>query len=159
MLKMVVVIDMDTKGIVYKNDNEQEGSTFTCFRCGVCCSGYRVYLDMPEAKELAGHLGFPLQQFLDDYTDPRWPFKETFLLKQVLGVCIFLQQEEGSVFGLCKIHKFKPLACRQWKANLDRKECRLGLRQYWNLSVNDSGEIVGSPEDLLCFKTFLKTLD
>jgi hypothetical protein len=151
--------EMDTRGIVYKNDSEQEGSAFTCFRCGVCCTIYQVYIDLPEAENIANHLNIPLKEFLDKYADPRWPFKDTYILKQTLNGCIFLNQEEGSVFGLCRIHHFKPPDCQKWKANLDRKECRLGLKQYWNLTVNDSGEIVGSPEDLLCFQTFLKTLD
>ena len=30
---------------------------------------------------------------------------------------------------------------------------------YWGLSVDDSGQIISSTEDLQCFQTFLKTLD
>jgi Fe-S-cluster containining protein len=155
---MVVVTEMDTHGIVYKNDNEQGRNAFTCFRCGVCCTIYQVYLDLPEAESIAAHLHLPVKEFLDKYADPRWPFKDTYILKQTLNGCVFLDQEEGSVFGLCRIHGFKPTDCRKWTANPDRKECRLGLKHYWNLTVDDEGKLTGTPEALQCFNTFLETL-
>lgn len=140
------------------SDSGGKKSEFFCFCCGVCCSGYQVHLDMAEAGNVAERLGITLQKFLVEFTDPRWPGTETHLIKQAAGKCVFLEQENGSAIGLCRIHAFKPTACRQWSANVNKKECRQGLSRYWGLSVNDKGEIMGPPEELQCFQTFLKTL-
>ncbi len=149
---------MNTQGIIYESNSEQENTPFPCFCCGICCSGYQVHLELTEAQQIADHLGVSLQKFLDDCTDPRWPGTDTYLLRHKDGKCLFLEQAEGKAMGLCRIHAFKPTACRQWSASLYRKECRQGLSRYWGLSVDDSGKIEGSSKDLQCFQTFLKTL-
>ena len=108
---------------------------------------------------IAGHLGMSLQKFLDECTDPRWPGTETHLLRHADGMCLFLERKEGKAKWLCRIHTFKPDACLQWAAGLEKKECRHGLSRYWGLSVDNSGSMTGSVEDLECFQTFLKTLN
>jgi Fe-S-cluster containining protein len=70
-----------------------------------------------------------------------------------------LERKEGKAKWLCRIHDFKPDACRQWVAGLEKKECRGGLNRYWGLSIEDSGKLAGSSEDLECFQNFLKTLN
>lgn len=150
---------LNTPGIIYESNLEQGNSKFPCFCCGICCSTYQVRLDSTEAQKIADYLGVSLQKFLDDYTDPRWPGTNTYLLQQKSGLCVFLEQGERSPVRLCRIHACKPTACRQWSASLYRKECRQGLSLYWRLKVDDSGKIVGLPEDIQCFETFLKTLN
>jgi Fe-S-cluster containining protein len=114
---------------------------------------------MRESQLIADHLGLSLQQFFDECTDPRWPGTDTHLLRHVDGGCLFLERKEGKAKWLCRIHAFKPDACLQWAAGLEKKECRKGLSLYWGLSADDSGNLTGSPEDLKNFHIFLKTLD
>jgi uncharacterized protein len=149
---------VNSRGVVYESNPEQEKSTFPCFCCGICCSDYQVHLELSEAREIAEHLGVFLQKFLDDYADPRWPGTDTYLLQHKAEGCIFLTRESGSAIALCRIQTFKPAACRQWAAGPNQKECRRGLNRYWGLSIDDSGKIAGSPEKLQSFQTFLKTL-
>ena len=107
---------------------------------------------------IAEHLGISLQKFLDDCTDPRWPGTDTHLLLHKDGMCLFLEQKEGKAKWLCRIHAFKPAACREWTAGLFKKECRKGLSRYWGLSVDDSGKIIGPAKKLQSFQMFTKTL-
>jgi Fe-S-cluster containining protein len=116
-------------------------------------------MTLPEAHELADNLGITWQQFADDYLDPRWPGKETVVVRQNSRLtCIFLDQPDGSVFGLCRIHAFKPVPCQNWRASPDKRECRQGLHNLWNLSINVEGKIEGSPEDIQCFETFIHSI-
>ena len=154
-----MVAEVKTSDIIDGKTAEQGLRVFPCFCCGICCSDYQPHLDMRESLTIANHLGISLQQFFNDCTDPRWPGTDTHLLLHKDGMCLFLEQKEGKARWLCRIHAFKPAACRQWTASLSRKECRQGLSRYWGLSVNASGQIVGSNEDLKCFQTFLKTLN
>jgi Fe-S-cluster containining protein len=153
-----MVAEVSTPGIVYESNSGEWQTAFPCFCCGICCSDYQVHLELTEAKEIADRLGVSLQNFLDDYTDHRWPGVSSYLLRHNAGRCVFLEQEQGSATGLCRIHAFKPIACRQWSASPYRRECRQGLLRYWGLSVDDAGEIVGSAEALQCFQSFLGTL-
>jgi len=140
-----------------KHDGAEE-LAFVCFRCGICCSGYQVQMSVPEAKELADRLGVGWQSFSDNYLDHRWPGRDTVVLRHDNFKCIFLDQEPGCVFGLCRIHQFKPIACMAWRASPDRKECRQGLSRYWNLTVNEFGKLQGSPDDIKCFRTFVRSI-
>jgi Fe-S-cluster containining protein len=155
---MAIVAEVNTPDIISESNSEQENATFPCFCCGICCSKYQAYLESGEAQKIADHLGVSLQKFLDDSGDPRWPGTDTHLLRHKDGKCIFLEQKDGSALSICWIQTFKPIACRQWAASLNKKECRQGLSCYWRLSVDDSGKITGSSEDLQCFDAFLKTL-
>lgn len=147
-----------TRGIVNSSKPEEETIAFPCFRCGICCSGYQVQMNLTETRELAGYLGLGWQEFIDSYLDPRWPGIDTRVLRQSAGRCIFLDQPADSVFGLCRIQEFKPTSCRAWTAGLDRRECRQGLSRYWNLSIGENGRLNGSPDDIGCFKTFTESL-
>lgn len=112
-----------------------------------------------EAEVLAKNLGITMQGFVDNYLDPRLPGSESVVIRHVAGKCPFLDQPEDSVFGLCRIQRFKPYCCLQWQASRDHKECRQGLRRYWGLIIGEDGELIGSPEDKLCFQTFIKSLN
>ena len=154
-----MVAEVNISGIIEISDSKQENTDFACFYCGICCSDYQPHLELAESKMIAEHIGISLQKFLDDCTDPRWPGIDTHLLRHKDGKCLFLEQKEGKAKWLCRIHAFKPDACRQWTAGLSQKECRKGLDRYWGLSVDDSGKLIGSPEGLQCFRKFLKMLN
>jgi len=129
-----------------------------CFWCGVCCTYYQAYLELPEANALAAKLDMDWNKFVQEYTDPRWGSDKSVLLRRTVHGCPFLEQPDGSAFGLCRIHAFKPQCCRDWQAKLWKKECRRGLSQFWNLCVDENDHITGTPDDMLVFQTFLKTL-
>ncbi len=57
----------------------------------------------------------------------KYPMKDGYLIRHEHGACIFLKFEDG--LAGCVIHQFKPEACRNWKAGLEKPECREGLRQ------------------------------
>jgi hypothetical protein len=155
----VIIAEVNISDISNDRISGQGTTVFPCFYCGVCCSDYQPHLDTRESQMIADHLGMSLQKFLDECTDPRWPGTETHLLRQVDGICLFLERKEGKAKWLCRIHAFKPDACLQWAAGLEKKECRQGLSRYWGLSVDNSGSLTGSDEDLEYFQTFLKTLN
>jgi Fe-S-cluster containining protein len=111
-----------------------------------------------EAKTIAEKIGITWEAFIDNYLDSRWPGIETVVIRQIASVCPFLDQPADSIIGLCRIHACKPSCC-QWQANLDRNECRQGLNRYWGLSVSEDGELNGSPEDILCFQTYIESLN
>ena len=138
---------------------DQGDTVFPCFCCGVCCSDYQPHLDRAEAQLIADRLGVSLQQFFKECTDPRWPGIDTHLLLHKDGMCLFLEKKEGINKWLCRIHDFKPAACREWAAGLEKQECRKGLQRHWGLSVDNSGKLTGTSEDLAGFLNFLKTLD
>ena len=116
-------------------------------------------MPVEEAHTLADRLGLTWTEFTQRHLDKRWPLPGTVVLRQKAGRCLFLDQPEGSIFGLCRIHEFKPTCCDAWQASLDRKECRQGLSGYWNLTVGEDGQLQGTPDDLRSFQTFLKTLE
>ena len=155
---MVITAEVNIPDIIGKSSSTQEEVVFPCFCCGVCCTDYQPHLDLTEAQNIADHLGMSLQQFYDDCTDPRWPGTDTHLIRHKDGMCLFLERKEGKAKWLCRIHAAKPEACLQWAAGLKKKECRKGLNRYWGLTVDDSGKLTGSSENLKCFRTFLKTL-
>jgi Fe-S-cluster containining protein len=97
-------------------------------------------------------LGIAHQQFLDSYTDHRWPGTQSFLLIHRDGACIFLKNVPEKKIRLCGIHSFKPACCLDWEAGINKPECRKGLKDVWDLSVTPSGQISGEPEQLSAFE-------
>ena len=150
--------EVNIPDIIDEGASDQSEAVFPCFCCGICCSDYQPHLDITESWNIADHLDISLQKFFDECTDPRWPGTDTHLLLHKDGKCLFLERKAGRAKWLCRIHDFKPEACRRWTASLSQKECRQGLSRYWGLAVDDSGRLTGSSEDLECFHTFLKTL-
>jgi len=155
---MLMKTMVKTRSNAERKEAEVGDVAFPCFRCGVCCSGYQVQMTLPEARELAGNLGVDWQSFTDNYLDPRWPGRDTVVLRHDSFRCVFLEQPPDSVFGLCRIHRFKPVSCLAWTAGIDRKECRQGLSRFWNLSIGENGKLKGSPADIKCFRTFVRSI-
>ncbi len=110
---------------------------------------------MDEATGIAARLGLSWNDFLKEYTDPRWQSQHSVLLRQTLHGCLFLDQPVGSVFGLCRIHAFKPKCCREWQAKIWKKECRQGLSKFWGLCVDEDDCITGQPEEIAVFQNLL----
>ena len=151
--------EVNVSDIFDGSNSGQRENVFPCFCCGICCNDYQPHLELTESQVIADHLRVSLQKFLAECTDPRWPGTDTHLLLQKDGRCVFLEQKNESAAWLCRIHAFKPNACREWKASLLQKECRRGLSLYWGLSIDDSGKISGSDDNLRYFQNFLKTLN
>jgi len=128
-----------------------------CFRCGACCTKYQVCVKTSEAIEIANKLGLDLKTFQQQFTDPRWPGVDNFLIRHQNGACIFLDRSNKDKLTGCRIHAFRPEDCRAWTPDLDRRECRQGLKD-WGLSVNPAGELQGSPADIQRFRLFLQSL-
>lgn len=128
-----------------------------CYHCGECCSRYQVLLDKGEEAKLSRYLGIPLDEFIDKYSDPRWPGTGRYLVKHIAGKCVFLK-ENGKQF-LCSIHDIKPRVCREWRPELSRIECRTGLEKLWNLTVEpEGGAILGNVHDVEVFQNFFGSL-
>lgn len=132
-------------------------SAVPCFRCGICCRRYQPRIDLVEAKTIADSLGITWHDFAANYLDSRYFGEERFLLRQQNGACIFLQQIDEKI-ATCKIHPFKPSACRDWTPSLFRKECQTGLAQLWKLNVDPEGNLLGNTGDLLRFYSFISSL-
>ncbi|MFP4641802.1 MAG: YkgJ family cysteine cluster protein [Dehalococcoidia bacterium] len=113
-------------------------------------------MNLIEAQRIADGLGLTWDQFLDKYVDQRWPGEESFLLRQINGVCVFLRNESDQKCT-CMIHHFKPSACLEWTASVCRPECQEGLARYWGLTVGQTGQLSGPKEKLGDFISFLST--
>jgi len=136
----------------------KQGDLFIpCFRCGMCCTGYRVRLSLIEARRIAEGLGVAWHEFQDRYVDRRWLGADSFYLRQRDGACVFLKQR-GSHKTTCLIHSFKPSSCREWAPSLYRRQCQTGLSRHWGLTVSSSGQLQGPEEKLREFRSFLESL-
>jgi Fe-S-cluster containining protein len=124
-----------------------------CFRCGECCRRFQALLDRTELQQLASFLTIPPGQFIAQYSDPRWPGQNNWLLKQTNGACPFLVGDKREY--ICAIHSVKPQACREWKASFSKPECRQGLAHYWHLAIFDN-QLHGNPESIRAFEDFCK---
>ncbi len=134
-----------------------EESEIVCFRCGLCCTYYRVFLSMEEAQRIADYTGVPLGEFIEEYGDLHW-YEQKELLRQRDGGCFFLERISGTKEARCRIHPVKPAPCREWTPGLYRRECQRGLAEYWNLMINPAGQVEGPEEDLGKFNSFLTSL-
>jgi hypothetical protein len=115
-------------------------------------------MTIDEAHKIANKLRIDWEKFEEDYLDNSWPGVRTVLLRHSGGHCLFLQpQPDGKVF-FCRVHKFKPESCIQWNADLDKKDCREGLKKYWNLGVDAEGEISGDQKDISAFHDLVERL-
>lgn len=143
------------QGIQYGSG--QEEPTIVCFRCGECCTKYHVCLSLIEAQKIADEMRLAFDEWLDRYVDKHWQQRESFVLRQRNGACIFLERADPSNKTSCLIHHVKPLVCREWTASLYRRECREGLAKYWGLTVSPLGQLEGAEEKLRDFYSFLKS--
>ena len=107
--------------------SSQQSSDFVCLCCGTCCSRYQPRISLAEVDTIASNLNFTTDQFIEQYTDQRWPGTQSFLIKHVNSACVFLKPSENGQLKICSIHAFKPACCLDWQAGADRQECQEGL--------------------------------
>jgi len=144
------------RSIVFSKDLKE--FSIPCFRCGECCSRFRVVIEENEARRIADGLQLNYGDFLANYTDPKWHQTDNFLLRRNNGECIFLDRQRRRQEAVCGINQFKPVACRLWIPSVFRPECRDGLEKFWQLKVDESGGISGTPKALDEFYCHLKSL-
>ena len=85
---------------------------------------YQVQITVDDAGLLAEKLGIEKRDFIAEYTDPRWPGINSYLIRHTEGACIFLQR--GDAITSCRIHAFRPQSCREWQPGTDKPECNEG---------------------------------
>ncbi len=143
------------KSTASNSRNRQSFSTppgFRCLRCGTCCQKYQPRLSAGESARLAAALGISAEQFLERFTDHRWPGTQSFLLSQKDGACIFLTRSRGQ--SLCGIHPIKPQCCRDWVPDILKPECQAGLEKRFRLTVDAQGRLQGQARDRAKFKKY-----
>lgn len=116
-----------------------------CFRCGACCVRYQPPLLPGEVASIAAGLKLSGDDFLAKYGQLTYI---GYLLRREGNKCVFLDVEAEDKAS-CRIHPFRPRACRNWAASLSRRECREGLaRMKTTGKLLLPGELYPSPEDL-----------
>jgi Fe-S-cluster containining protein len=107
---------------------------------------------------IAASLGIRWEQFIAEFTDPRWPGVESYLILHNSDGCIFLTPGNSAVEHLCSIHSFKPQCCRDWQFDIGQPECQEGLKKIWNLTLDSNGQLAGSQADIDDFGEYSKSL-
>jgi uncharacterized protein len=130
----------------------------SCLCCGTCCRKYQPRLTADEVRLISNKLGLSSETFIKDYTDPRWPGTESFLLIHKNAACIFLQDDSSQNISLCSIHAFKPACCSDWACGLEKPECQQGLKSKFGIKVDSSGQIETSPEQEQQLKEHLQKI-
>jgi Fe-S-cluster containining protein len=95
-----------------------------CFRCGLCCRRYQPQLTREEIQNMAERLEVPTEDFISRYIQITIV---GYLLRQTKNGCVFLAWNTHRTRTGCRIHSFRPEACRNWTASFSRPECREGL--------------------------------
>ena len=126
-----------------------------CLFCGICCSKFQPQISISEAKIIAAKLGVSFECFLEECCDSRWPGTRNSLLRRINGACVFLHPSEDRQKKLCLIHAFKPSCCVEWKQGKDRPECLEGLKTYWDLTTDSSGNVCGTRSKIQALKRFI----
>ncbi|WP_435010604.1 YkgJ family cysteine cluster protein [Tundrisphaera lichenicola] len=87
----------------------REGLSFTCTRCGACCTGAPgyVWVNVEEISRLAEHRGETLEVFSRQFV--RRVNQRFSLIERPGGDCIFWDQEAG-----CTVYEARPIQCRTW---------------------------------------------
>ena len=96
-----------------------QGLSFECQGCGVCCTGApgTIYVAQEEIGAIAKHLGLGVSDFIARYL---YPYKDSFSIgEDVRGNCLLFH--EG-----CRVYPVRPFQCRAfpfWFSNV-RSESR-----------------------------------
>ncbi len=113
-------------------------------------------MSLAEARRIAGELNVAWEEWLERYTDKRWPGVDSLLLRHRNGACIFLERADGGKITSCLIEPFKPSSCREWASGLHCVECQDGLDKYWGLKVDADGQLTGTEQKIREFESFIK---
>jgi len=97
-----------------------DGLSFTCTRCGKCCTGEPgfVWVTDSELEAIAHFRGEPIEEVTQLYT--RRSKGRRTLREKANGDCVFFDREQG-----CTIYPVRPPQCRTWpfwESNLDSLE-------------------------------------
>ena len=92
----------------------REGLSFSCTRCGDCCTGAPgyVWVESAEIEALAKHLGLSVDSFGERYL--RKVGRRYSLIEKPGGNCVFF--DKG-----CSVYPARPTQCRTfpfWRGNL-----------------------------------------
>ncbi|HBO53593.1 MAG TPA: hypothetical protein DD471_16505 [Planctomycetes bacterium] len=92
----------------------REGLSFSCTRCGDCCTGVPgyVWVEPTEIDALAKHLGLSVDNFGERYL--RKVGRRYSLIEKPGGDCVFF--DKG-----CSVYPARPTQCRTfpfWRSNL-----------------------------------------
>jgi len=119
-----------------------------------------IHVGWLEAHRIADALGIIWNEFEQQYLEPHWPESSCYLLRKLEDSCIFLIKREATDTGKasCRIHPFRPDACREWTPSLYRRPCQEELTRRWGLAINAREQIEGSAENLREFHTSLAFL-
>ena len=87
---------------------------FVCRRCGACCRWPGcVKLADGECGRIAGFLGIPECEFIDEWTRISPDRQCLSLTESPDGSCVFLDTDERGV-ARCRIEPVKPRQCRDF---------------------------------------------
>ena len=75
-------------------------SRFRCYKCGKCCSDYRIGIKEKDIARIEEH-GFSRKDFMSGRH-----------IRKIDGRCFFLKKKGDDY--ICSIHGFKPDVCRKW---------------------------------------------
>jgi Fe-S-cluster containining protein len=87
----------------------KDGLSFTCTRCGACCTGAPgyVWVDADEVAALAAHRGETPDEFSTRFV--RKVGGRYSLIEKPGGDCIFWERGVG-----CTVYEARPVQCRTW---------------------------------------------
>lgn len=86
-----------------------EGLSFSCTRCGACCTGAPgyVWVDLGQITRLAEFRGESVEQFSRSFV--RRVGNRYSLIERPDGDCIFWERDGG-----CTVYPARPTQCRTW---------------------------------------------
>lgn len=87
----------------------RDGLSFTCTRCGACCTGAPgyVWVTAEEIARLAESRGEPIDEFSRRYV--RRVGSRYSLIEKPGGDCVFWDAKAG-----CTVYQARPTQCRTW---------------------------------------------
>jgi hypothetical protein len=135
----------------------EEPFDLPCVRCGVCCTVYQVRISPTEARQIADCLGMEYWDWVGRYCDPRWSDPRSHLIRHDDGGCVFLERSSEEV-ALCRIYGVRPASCRDWCAGVFKPACQDWLKRFWQVGVDSSGQLQGTPESLSRLEEFVRLL-
>ena len=105
----------------------REGLSFSCTRCGDCCTGVPgyVWVEPTEIEALAKHLGLSVDSFGERYL--RKVGRRYSLIEKPGGDCVFF--DKG-----CSVYPARPTQCRTfpfWRSNLKSERAWDEIADEW----------------------------
>ena len=139
------------------NATPVDPADFPCIRCGVCCRVYQVRIGPTEARQIANSMAMDYWDWVGRYCDPRWSDPRSHLIRHDDKGCVFLTHSDTE-YSLCSIYGVRPLSCRDWSAGILKPACQEGLKRYWQVGVDSSGNYTGTPESVARLEQFIRSL-